>query len=92
MLNELANIYFLPQEHIKFLVDNGYKVSDLKTKGCYWIFNDTHCIVVKVGLFDLFMYPDFENKTELRLLATVCDELSLDNFIVLLSAFGFINI
>lgn len=80
----------LPESHVNFLTGYGYKVSDLKTEGAYWIYNDTHSIVVKKTIYDLFLYPNHEKGTSMVLLATICSDLPLEDFIVLLNAFHFI--
>jgi hypothetical protein len=85
----------ISQIQLDFLLQHGYEKSHLVTSdGTFWIYaqSQTHSIVVKKDKFELFLNGNpFENKDMVHL-ATINVELPLEDFIVLMNAFHFIEI
>lgn len=78
----------LDQQQIEFLKEYGYSVSELKTKDVYWIYDKKgHCLVVKNSVYELFL-----QEPHLIHLATISVTLPLEDFIILMNAFHFINV
>jgi len=73
--------------HKDYLLENGFSESQLKTESVYWIYNDSFNIAVKENCYDLFS----QDYGSMKLLATICTELDLESFIVLMDAFGLIK-
>lgn len=82
----------LTNEQIDFLLSNGFEISRLTLEnGTRWIYSTDYCIVEKKGCYDLFKY-DNSVLNGLILYCTVCTELDLESFIVLMDAFGLVQL
>lgn len=78
----------LPHTHLKYLTDNGFTVSELRTESIYWIYSDEFNIAVKDNCYDVFR----QNWGSLELLASICCKLELDSFIVLMDGLAVVKI
>ena len=77
----------LTNQQITYLTDNNFHVSELKTESVYWIYNDYFNIAVKKNCYDLFA----QAPGRIVLLATICVELSMEDFMVVMDGFGLIK-
>lgn len=78
----------LKRYHKDYLLENGFSESQLKTESVYWIYNYYFNIAVKENCYDLFS----QDYGSMKLLATICTELDLESFIVLMDAFGLVQL
>lgn len=72
----------------RYLIDNGYKVSDLKTDNIYWIYSHElgYNIAVKNDVWELYE----QGWGVLKHMATISRGLDLEQFIILCAAFGIV--
>lgn len=78
---------------LSFLKQHGFQKSNLVlSDGVYWIFNDTHSITVKETEYNLFLSGNAYKLKDMVHLATIIVELPLEDFIVLMNAFHFVEI
>lgn len=77
----------LSDQQITYLTDNNFHVSELKTESVFWIYNDYFNIAVKKNCYDLFA----QVLGRLVLISTICVELSMEDFIVVMDGFGLVK-